>query len=161
MKKNIIIAALLLLALQTGCTKPDPEPMTPQPQSEEPEQPANEPLTSLTGTRWHSHREFWDDVPWGAGVLHFDQDIWLAFDTDSTGRRIVQGNATENVEARTETCNIDYIFDASKGLIDIRMYFSPTDYTDYQDYAMVYKPDFEVLVYLESGPLDSVYTRVE
>ena len=158
MKKNIIIAALLLLALQTACTKPDPEPVTPQPQSEEPEQPANEPLTSLTGTLWHSHREYWSETPWGAGNLHFDQDIWLSFETDSTGKRIIWDNATENVEMQKDTTDIDYAFDATEGRIDIRHYYYPPHYSDF---VMMYDAVSNELFYPEPGYLDSIYTRVE
>lgn len=104
--KNIktLFAAAIAVMVLASC---EPEQVV----VPEPEAPPAGPtyLTSLTGTVWNRHEDYWLTV---YGVdYHVLQDHYMTFLTDSTGTNRLYSPGAENVPAWDETNGFFYLYD--------------------------------------------------
>lgn len=105
-QKRLILLAAAVAVMLAAC---EPENVvTPEP---EPTPSGPTYLTSLVGTVWNCHEDYWmEDVPY-VGTMHVLMDTDLSFLTDSTGIRRSYGPGAENFPAADLTYNFYYRYD--------------------------------------------------
>lgn len=107
MKQKKILLLLAVAAIMVAC---EPEQVvTPEP---EPTPSGPTYLTSLVGTVWNCHEDYWmENVPY-VGTMHVLMDTDLSFLTDSTGTRHTYSDGAENFPDGDYTFGIYYRYDS-------------------------------------------------
>lgn len=152
MKQIKILLLLAAAAIMVAC---EPEKIVPEPEQPTPEEPTY--LTSLVGTVWNRHVDFWMTA-YGVDI-HTVVDYDLFFLTDSTGKRRTYSQGAENFPAMdittgfyyrydTTTC-VGFIEDSSSSGITINEFLY-----DVEQEALVFSLDPEAESHV-------IYTRVQ
>ena len=105
-QKRLILLAAAVAVMLAAC---EPEKVV----TPEPEAPPSgpEPLTSLVGTVWNRHVDFWMTA-YGVDI-HTVVDYDLFFLTDSTGKRRTYSQGAENFPAMDITTGFYYRYDTT------------------------------------------------
>jgi hypothetical protein len=106
MKQIKILLLLAAAAIMVAC---EPEKIVPEPEQPTPEEPTY--LTSLVGTVWNRHVDFWMTA-YGVDI-HTVVDYDLFFLTDSTGKRRTYSQGAENFPAMDITTGFYYRYDTT------------------------------------------------
>lgn len=104
-QKRLMLLAAAVAVMLVAC---EPEKIvTPEPTPTGPTY-----LTSLVGTVWNCHEDYWmEDVPY-VGTMHVLMDTDLSFLTDSTGTRHTYSDGAENFPDGDYTFAIYYRYDS-------------------------------------------------
>ena len=148
-QKRLILLAAAVAVMMMAC-EPD-KVVTPEPAPSGPTY-----LTSLVGTMWNYHEDYWMSLS-GYGDMHIVSDTDISFLTDSTGTRRTYSDGAENFPAGDYTFGIYYQYDSltRMGLIE------DSGSMSIQDFRYDAAQDAILLISSSDTSNYKVYTRVQ